>query len=122
MRKLAVPIVTESTNVTEEVASVTWADGNLPDNEYQDFGLTFKLPPSPDGAKFYFPALQKCVIGETNWSDMATTAIPNPAHPAPSLTVYKNGVVPDATVKSGSAGFGSSSFYLTVLIASLMLA
>jgi uncharacterized protein YcnI len=121
MRKLAVPIVTESANLTEEVATVTWAEGNLPDNEYQDFGLTFKLPPSPDGAKFYFPTLQKCVVGETNWSELATADKPKPAFPVPSLTVYKSGVVPDAAAKSASIGSGPSSALAIGIIASLML-
>jgi uncharacterized protein YcnI len=50
-RKLPVPVTTESGTIDEEVDSVSWSEGNLPDDEYQDFGLTFKLPPVEDGTK-----------------------------------------------------------------------
>jgi len=50
-RKLPVPVTTESGTIEEEVDIVSWSEGNLPDNEYQDFGLTFKLPPADDGTK-----------------------------------------------------------------------
>jgi uncharacterized protein YcnI len=50
-RKLPVPITTESGTIDDEVDLLLWDNGNLPDEEYQDFGLTFKLPPSDDGQK-----------------------------------------------------------------------
>ena len=50
-RQLAVPVTTESGTIDQEVDVITWAEGNLPDSEYQDFGLTFKLPPAEDGQK-----------------------------------------------------------------------
>jgi periplasmic copper chaperone A len=52
-RPLDVPVQSEGGKpLTEEVDTITWKEGNLPNNEYQDFGLIFKLPPGKDGDTF----------------------------------------------------------------------
>jgi hypothetical protein len=70
-RPLAVPLESESGPVTDEVSAFRFYEGNLPDDEYQDFGITFKLPPAENGTKFWFPVLQKCANGDSmNWSQI----------------------------------------------------
>lgn len=89
------PVTLESgVVVTEEVDSVTWFDGNLPDEEYEDFGLSVKLPfPQQDGFKFYFPVIQKCMVGWNNWTDIPSAAAPSPRYPAPALSIFANGTL-----------------------------
>ena len=47
-------------------------------SKYQDFPLSFKLP--------------ACVGGQNNWSEVATDGASCPAHPAPTMVVFKNGI------------------------------
>ncbi|KAJ3319446.1 hypothetical protein HDV06_006332, partial [Boothiomyces sp. JEL0866] len=90
-RNLDTPITSESgALITTEIDTVTWTDGNLPDAEFEEFPLSVKLPfPADDGTKFYFPTLQRCVVGWNNW-----TQIPGPGvalqFPSPSLVVMAN--------------------------------
>ena len=93
-RPLAVPIKSESgADITTEVDKITWSGGSLPDKEYQDFGITFRLPPSDDGTKFYFPVLQNCTTGFSNWSAIPTGDGAKLAYPAPAFTVMANGTM-----------------------------
>lgn len=66
-----------------KVAAVTWR-GSLPDEQFDEFALMFKLP---DGAgTLYLPTVQSCGDEQSQW-----IAIPapgeRPSHPAPSLTL-----------------------------------
>jgi uncharacterized protein YcnI len=84
---LAKPVPGEGgATIRERVSAVTWT-GELPADQFDQFGLMMKLPDKP-GA-LYFPAVQTCAEGRNAW-----TAIPaDPAKwhevdtPAPILTV-----------------------------------
>lgn len=72
--------------IHERVSAVTWT-GNLPADQFDQFGLMMKLP--DDAGPLYFPTVQTCVEGSNAW-----TVIPdNPAmwheleRPAPVLAV-----------------------------------
>ncbi|KAJ3358569.1 hypothetical protein HDU91_005180 [Kappamyces sp. JEL0680] len=115
-RPLAVPITSEGgASITTEVDSVTWAQGSLPDSEYQDFGLTFKLPPATDGTKFYFPTLQLCDVGFNNWSMIPAGDGAKLSYPAPTVTVMANGTLLQLNTAGlvgsgvGTTGSGSGS-------------
>ena len=90
-RKLDTPVTAESGIVRDtEVDSVEWAEGNLPDAEYEDFGLSVKLPfPLADGSKLYFPVIQRCVVGFNNWTDIPVGDA-KPRWPAASVTIFAN--------------------------------
>ncbi|KAI8906429.1 hypothetical protein EDD86DRAFT_210701 [Gorgonomyces haynaldii] len=121
-RPLAVPITSESgQSITDEVDTVTWNQGNLPDEEYQDFGLTFKLPPAEDGKVFYFPVVQQCISGFNNWTMIPSAATPKPSYPAPSVTVFQNGTLAkyNATQMAVLAGSKSDAMRSTVAIGAL---
>lgn len=66
-----------------KVSAVTWR-GELPDDQFDDFAILFKLPDAP--ATLHFPTVQTCGDQESQW-----TEIPQPgeraSHPAPSLTL-----------------------------------
>jgi len=110
-RPLAVPITSEGgSNITTEVDTLTWTAATpLPDGEYQDFGVIFRLPPSTDGTKFYFPTLQTCVVGSTNWSMIPAGNGVRLAYPAPAITVMANGTMLKANVSSFGGAFGSAA-------------
>ena len=104
-RPLAVPIKSESgADITTEVDKITWSGGSLPDNQYQDFGITFRVPPSQDGTKFYFPVLQTCITGFNNWSMIPTGDGAKLSYPAPAFTVMANNTM----LKADSMGTGSA--------------
>ena len=83
---LATPVKGEGGRaITQRVKAITWT-GRLPDDEFDTFGITVKLPAG--AAPLYFPAVQTCEAGATRWTDIpapgqAWHAVP---HPAPVLT------------------------------------
>ena len=124
-RPLAVPIVSEGLNVTEEVDSIRWSQGNLPDYEYMDFGLSFKLPPAKDGDRFYFPTVQECGSASTEWIEIPVNGS-KPAHPAPYVVVFANGtsLMKETEAKSkleSSSAFRPTAQFFGVLLSLLVL-
>ncbi len=75
-----------------KVTSVTWR-GELPDDQFDEFAILFKLPETP--GPLYFPTVQSCGAQESQW-----TEIPSPgeraSHPAPSLNVTPKAVKVEA--------------------------
>lgn len=65
------------------VSAVTWR-GDLPDDQFDEFAILFKLPESP-GA-LYFPTVQSCGAQESQWTEVPSPGEPA-SHPAPSLNV-----------------------------------
>jgi copper(I)-binding protein len=68
----------------DRVMAVTWR-GRLDAKAADQFGLFVKLP--PQAGAVYFPTLQQCEKGETNWRDIPAygQAARDVAHPAPML-------------------------------------
>jgi hypothetical protein len=82
---LAKPILGEGgAQITERVAAITWT-GLLPVDQFDEFGLSLKLPST--AGPLYFPTVQRCQKGENAW----TTIPQSPAQwhresrPAPML-------------------------------------
>ena len=77
--------------LSERVSAITWTGGPLPDSEWDEFGLSTKLPARP--GPLYFPVVQTCKRGEERWTDMPAPGAPTPAapgrlaHPAPMVTL-----------------------------------
>ena len=63
---------------------VTWTGGPLPPHRYTDFGISMKLPNTPDKT-LHFPAIQRCQEGETSWIQVAAEGEPEPDAPAPAV-------------------------------------
>jgi periplasmic copper chaperone A len=81
---LAQPIQNEGRTVTERVSAITWTGGPLPDPEWDEFGISAKLP-SRTGP-LYLPALQTCERGEERWVDRPVPG-QHAARPAPVVTL-----------------------------------
>ena len=84
---LRITIMSESgATVTERVSAVTWT-GDLPADEFDQFGLMLKLPAG--AGPLYFPTTQRCTEGSNAWINRP--ASPDMWHmtamPAPMLIV-----------------------------------
>lgn len=66
-----------------KVAAATWR-GNLPDEQFDEFALMFKLP--DEAGTLYFPTLQSCGVEQNQWIAIPASG-DRPSHPAPSLTL-----------------------------------
>jgi periplasmic copper chaperone A len=85
-QKLAKPIKTEGGLQTERVTAIIW-EGNLPADQFDQFGIMMKLPART--GPLYFPVRQTCAKGLRDWA-----RIPKPGaawgsveSPAPILTL-----------------------------------
>jgi uncharacterized protein YcnI len=82
MEKLAEPVTVEGETVTEQVGTVTWQGGTIAPGEFDEFGLSAKVPDEP-GAKLTFPAVQTYSNGEVvHW-----IGAPDADEPAPQVTL-----------------------------------
>ena len=74
--------------LTERVSALTWTGGVLPDEDWDEFGLSAKLPARQ--GPLYFPAVQTCVKGEERWTDTPAPGQPQHAlhHPAPVIMLW----------------------------------
>ena len=55
--------------INDVVDEVSWRGGPLPDNLFDTFGLTMKLPDTPNG-NLYFPVVQECEHGVHRWIEI----------------------------------------------------
>ena len=119
MQKLATPIKGEDGEITERTAQVVYtAKKPLPDGYRDAFELSFQVPDTV-GRTLYFPSIQKCVKGETDWIEIAPAGQPEPEHPAPSFKVVS--ATADATgavTRSGDGG--SDGWGITGAIAGIL--
>jgi uncharacterized protein YcnI len=86
---LATPITVEGKEVTTRISEVTWTGGPLANDQFQRFGVTMKLPDKAAGTDIMFPTIQTCTTGSTSWTDVVEKGKPEPAHPAPMITLTK---------------------------------
>src|SRR5690606_34012959 len=70
--ELEEPYESHGETVTEGPVEIVWSGGNLPDEHFQEFGLSMKLPDAP-GETFYFPFVQICEEGESAWIEIPDT-------------------------------------------------
>jgi uncharacterized protein YcnI len=63
MTKLDKPVEVFGEQVTERVASVTWSGGRIRPGEFDEFGMSIRVPNTP-GKELVFPATQTYSSGE----------------------------------------------------------
>jgi copper(I)-binding protein/uncharacterized protein YcnI len=72
--------------LTERVKAITWRGGPLPDEDWDQFGVSAKLPDTL--GKLYFPAVQTCEVGEARWVEVPAADKPGRLqHPAPAVEI-----------------------------------
>jgi periplasmic copper chaperone A len=83
METLDEPIEVFGEEITEQVASVTWSGGVIKPGEFDEFGVSFRVPETP-GESLMFPSLQTYSNGEVvRWVDPD----PEAETPAPQVAV-----------------------------------
>lgn len=97
MEPLDQPIEEEGEQITEHIASVTWTGGTIKPGEFQEFGVSFRVPETP-GEDLVFPAIQTYSNGEVvRW-----VGPPDADTPAPIVTVLEPAEEEEAA--GGAAG------------------
>ncbi|KAG0263084.1 hypothetical protein BG011_009287 [Mortierella polycephala] len=90
MVPLEVPITTPEGTVNTTIGSVTWSNGQLLDNMYEDFGLTFKLPEME--GPLYFNVNQRCTNQAwNNWTSIPDANGKTSGFPAAVIKISKTG-------------------------------
>jgi uncharacterized protein YcnI len=84
MEPLDEPIEEEGEQITEHIASVTWTGGTVKPGEFEEFGVSFRVPETP-GEELVFPSIQTYSNGEVvRW-----VGAPDSDTPAPIVTVLE---------------------------------
>jgi len=65
---LAKPVQSHGKLITEDVHTLRWFGGTLADAHFDEFVMLMKLP--EQGGKLYFPVLQECENGTTEWTQV----------------------------------------------------
>jgi hypothetical protein len=86
--------------------SVTWEGGPLDPETEGTFGISF-IAPSP--GEFPIPMIQTCEVGELAWIQIEVEGLPEPANPAPVLTVTQGEVVAPPAAETTTAASVASS-------------
>lgn len=82
MQKLTPPATVFGEKVTDRVATVTWEGGQIAPGEFDEFGMSAKVPNAP-GQTLAFPAVQTYSSGEVvRW-----IGPPDSDEPAPRVTL-----------------------------------
>jgi uncharacterized protein YcnI len=71
----------------KNVSEVTWSGGNLPDSNFDDFGLSVKFPAT--AGTYYVPIVQLCGTKTAEWTQIPAAGedAHSLKHPAPSVKV-----------------------------------
>jgi uncharacterized protein YcnI len=98
---LAKPLVTDG-SFTSAVSEVTWTGGKILPGQYQDFSVS--ADPLPSGvSQLVFKAIQTYSNGDVvRWIDLPQAGQPEPAHPAPILTLTAASAGDDGSADNGS--------------------
>jgi periplasmic copper chaperone A len=82
MEPLDEPVQEEGEQITEHIARVTWSGGKIAPGEFEEFGVSFRVPETP-GEDLVFPAIQTYSNGEVvRW-----IGPPDSESPAPIVAV-----------------------------------
>ncbi|GAA5006462.1 YcnI family protein [Kitasatospora paranensis] len=110
--KLDKPLTSHGQNITEAVSKITWtadATGKIAPGQFQDFRVSLGALPS-DTDKLTFKALQTYDNGDVvRWIEEAKDGQPEPAKPAPVLTLTKAAAATASAAPAADHHAGGSS-------------
>jgi periplasmic copper chaperone A len=128
--QLPKPITTDDGTFTSTVSEVDWGGGSIPVGQFGAFSVLAQGFPSGTG-RLVFKAVQEYGDGTTvSWIQVPDQAAPNPAHPAPVLTLTVPGGAAISATSSGasaaaptgtSSGNGHVLAILALIVAGLAL-
>lgn len=97
MEKLDPPIELFGEKITERIATVTWSGGSIAPGEFDEFGLSAKVPDAV-GRALVFPAVQTYSSGEVvRW-----IGPPDADEPAPRVTLTAAEGAPEPSTATAS--------------------
>ena len=98
---------------TDRVSQVIWSGNSLPDEQYDEFGLSLRLPVMKEGEKLYLSVSQRSAsLGGAwmNWSYVPGDANSGPeGFPAPFVTYFSNGTLTQLNGTAIQAMIGSGT-------------
>ncbi|KAL1924476.1 uncharacterized protein VTP21DRAFT_4130 [Calcarisporiella thermophila] len=103
------PITAEGGKTINTTAdTITWTNGLIPDNMYEDFWLSFRLPPYDDPKTInntvYFPVSQQCQDGTwLNWTQIPGSGASSSQNPAPYIKLTNGNTPAQASEKKSDA-------------------
>jgi periplasmic copper chaperone A len=122
MVKLSKPVELFGDKVTERVDSVTWTGGRIRPGEFDEFGMSAKLPNTP-GKSLVFPAVQTYASGEVvRWIGPPDSEEPAPAVKLTAAESEAGGSAPAAQQPQPPAGDEDGGGSDTLAIISLIVA
>ncbi len=119
------PITTDDGTFKTTVSEVDWSGGSIPVGQFGEFNILAQGLPTGTSL-LVFKAVQLYSDGTTvNWIQVPTKAAPDPAHPAPSLTLTAPGkgstgaaparaASPPAAITTGGQGTSSADHGLAI--------
>ena len=69
---------------TSSAVNLIWKGGNLPDDQFADFGINVKYP--KDAGTYYLKVAQKCGSDFVRWNQLPAAGV-TLEYPAPSIVV-----------------------------------
>ncbi|HEY5024652.1 MAG TPA: YcnI family protein [Acidimicrobiales bacterium] len=88
---LSKPLTTDDGTFTSIVSEIDWSGGSIPIGQFGEFNVLAQGIPSGTD-ELIFKAIQEYSDGTTvSWIQIPDRAAPNPAHPAPTLTLTAPG-------------------------------
>jgi periplasmic copper chaperone A len=108
MEPLDQPVEEEGEQITEHIASVTWSGGKIAPGEFEEFGVSFRVPETP-GEDLVLPAIQTYSNGDVvRW-----IGPPDSEEPAPIISVTEpaeeEGGQPAASPQPPAASGGAAA-------------
>jgi uncharacterized protein YcnI len=108
MEPLDQPIEEEGEQITEHIASVTWSGGKIAPGEFEEFGVSFRVPETP-GEDLVFPSIQTY----SNREVVRWIGPPDSEEPAPIVSVTEpaeeEGGQPAASPQPPAASGGAAA-------------
>ncbi len=96
------PVELFGTEYTERVAEVTWSGGTIGAGEFDEFGMSARIPDAEPGTELVFPAVQTYSTGEiVRW-----IGEPDAETPAPRVTVQ---AAPEGGSEAAAGSEGDST-------------
>lgn len=100
---------------TEGTTTVTWDNGSLPNNLFDDFGISVKFPST--AGKYYIPVVQTCADGDSvAWIEQPAEGVDSHSlkYPAPSIMVQPKPVPTMVNLADVSVVSKKNGTYLTI--------
>jgi uncharacterized protein YcnI len=113
--KLAKPVTVGDDTVSDRIATVTWSGGKIASGEFDEFGMTGRVPNTP-GQVLVFPAVQTYSNGKVvRWIGSADAD-----EPAPRVTISAASTTPVAAADDSSSDNGRAN--VAIVLGALGLA